>query len=64
MNLKTATLITIIGQSISTAYWLSYSIFKLYEKLGDAQLTINSLATLLGQGSLIYFFVVLHSKQK
>lgn len=65
MNLKTTTLIAIIGQAIVLVYWQSYSIFHLYRVLSDgAQMVLTLLVALIGQGSLILFFIALHSKQK
>jgi hypothetical protein len=65
MNLKTATRLAIIGQIITLIHWQCDSTFGYYWNLeGDLQIWIKLLATVMGQGSLIYFLAVLYSKQK
>jgi hypothetical protein len=65
MKLKTATLIALIGQIVTFVYWGCYSIFHLYRHLGHGgDLALNLTAKIIGEGSIILFFIVLYSKQK
>lgn len=65
MDLKTATLIAIIGQVLTLIYWQCFNLFHLYTVLGPGVLPVlNLLAAVVGQGGLILFLITLYSKQK
>jgi hypothetical protein len=65
MNLKTATLLAIVGQVLALVYWQCYSFLHLYNVLSPGiQSAINLLVAIVGQGSLILFLIILYSKQK
>jgi len=65
MELKTATLLAIVGQVLALVYWQCYSFFHLYNVLSPGiQPALNLLVAIVGQGSLILFLIILYSKQK
>ena len=65
MNLKTATLVAIIGQILALIYWQCYSFFHLYRVFSEGvQPVLNLVVAVIGQGSLVLFLIALYSKQK
>jgi hypothetical protein len=65
MNIKSATLIAIIGQVLAFLYWQCSTTFEFYTLFGSSiYRALGLLMALVGQGSLILFLIVLYSKQK
>ena len=58
MNIKTATLVALIGNSTATLYWLARNL-----SIFDYSSGVSILMNILGGGSLVLFLFILYKNQ-